>query len=111
MRQISTSKGWRSLRSVDCGLRPNSSETSLPAPTNFPLGEDQVTSAMSFVLIFRIGSLPIEDTVRKIITAYFTKKPLRVDANEGWTDKEEAVRKINWLEKMGVEFIEQPMPA
>jgi hypothetical protein len=34
-----------------------------------------------------------------------------VDANEGWTDKEEAVRKINWLEKQGVEFIEQPMPA
>jgi L-Ala-D/L-Glu epimerase len=40
-----------------------------------------------------------------------TDKPLRVDANEGWTDKEEAVRKINWLEKQGVEFIEQPMPA
>ena len=40
-----------------------------------------------------------------------TKKPLRVDANEGWTNKEEAVRKINWLEKLGVEFIEQPMPA
>jgi L-alanine-DL-glutamate epimerase-like enolase superfamily enzyme len=40
-----------------------------------------------------------------------TKKPLRVDANEGWKDKEEAVRKINWLEKMGVEFIEQPMAA
>ena len=34
-----------------------------------------------------------------------------MDANEGWTDKEEAVRKINWLEKQGVEFIEQPMPA
>jgi L-alanine-DL-glutamate epimerase-like enolase superfamily enzyme len=40
-----------------------------------------------------------------------TKKPLRVDANEGWTDKEEAVRKINWLESQGVEFVEQPMPA
>ena len=25
--------------------------------------------------------------------------------------KEEAVRKINWLEKQGVEFIEQPLPA
>jgi L-Ala-D/L-Glu epimerase / N-acetyl-D-glutamate racemase len=34
-----------------------------------------------------------------------------VDANEGWKNKEEAVRKINWLEKQGVEFIEQPMPA
>ena len=46
------------------------------------------------------------ETVRK-----FTNKPLRVDANEGWKDKETAVRKINWLEKMGVQFIEQPMPA
>jgi L-alanine-DL-glutamate epimerase-like enolase superfamily enzyme len=36
---------------------------------------------------------------------------LRVDANEGWKDKEEAVRKINWLESQGVEFVEQPMPA
>ena len=34
-----------------------------------------------------------------------------MDANEGWKDKEEAVRKINWLEKQGVEFIEQPLPA
>jgi L-alanine-DL-glutamate epimerase-like enolase superfamily enzyme len=40
-----------------------------------------------------------------------TKKPLRVDANEGWKTKEEAVRKINWLEKQGVEFVEQPLPA
>ncbi len=34
-----------------------------------------------------------------------------MDANEGWKDKEEAVRKINWLESQGVEFVEQPMPA
>ena len=40
-----------------------------------------------------------------------TKKPLRVDANEGWKNKEEAVRKINWLETQGVQFVEQPMPA
>ena len=40
-----------------------------------------------------------------------TDKPLRVDANEGWKDKEEAVRKINWLAAQNVEFVEQPMPA
>jgi L-alanine-DL-glutamate epimerase-like enolase superfamily enzyme len=40
-----------------------------------------------------------------------TKKPLRVDANEGWKDKELALRRIKWLETQGVEFIEQPMPA
>jgi L-alanine-DL-glutamate epimerase-like enolase superfamily enzyme len=40
-----------------------------------------------------------------------TKKPLRVDANEGWKTREEAVRKINWLESQGGEFVEQPMAA
>ncbi|MEP7367051.1 MAG: dipeptide epimerase [Acidobacteriota bacterium] len=40
-----------------------------------------------------------------------TKKPLRVDANEGWKTKEQAVEKINWLEKHGVVSIEQPLPA
>ena len=28
-----------------------------------------------------------------------------------WTDKEEAIRKINWLETQGIEYVEQPMPA
>jgi L-alanine-DL-glutamate epimerase-like enolase superfamily enzyme len=40
-----------------------------------------------------------------------TDKTLRVDANEGWKTKEEALEKILWLEKMGVEFIEQPIPS
>src|SRR6267142_2578698 len=57
MRTISTSKGCRSLKSVDCGLRPNASETSLPEPTNFPLGEDHVSSASSFVFILTIMPL------------------------------------------------------
>src|SRR5438105_4553145 len=55
MRQISTSNGCRSLRSVESGLRPNSSEISLPAPTNLPLGDDHGISTMSFVLTLRIG--------------------------------------------------------
>jgi L-alanine-DL-glutamate epimerase-like enolase superfamily enzyme len=40
-----------------------------------------------------------------------TKKTIRVDANEGWLSKEEALDKILWLETQGVEFVEQPMPA
>ena len=38
-------------------------------------------------------------------------KTLRVDANEGWKTKEEALAKIQWLEKMNVEFVEQPLPS
>ena len=61
------------------------------------------------VLKVKVGLKTDEATIEAVRSV--TKKPLRVDANEGWTDKEEAVRKINWLESMGVEFIEQPMPA
>ncbi len=39
-------------------------------------------------------------------------KRVRVDANEGWTTKEEALRQIEWLAKDGnVDFVEQPMHA
>jgi L-alanine-DL-glutamate epimerase-like enolase superfamily enzyme len=40
------------------------------------------------------------------------RKRLRVDANEGWTTKEEALRNLEWLAKdPHIEFVEQPMPA
>ena len=61
------------------------------------------------VLKVKVGLATDEATIEAVRAV--TDKPLRVDANEGWTDKEEAVRKINWLERQGVEFIEQPMPA
>jgi L-alanine-DL-glutamate epimerase-like enolase superfamily enzyme len=39
-------------------------------------------------------------------------KTVRVDANEAWTTKEEALRNIEWLAKdPHIEFVEQPMPA
>jgi L-alanine-DL-glutamate epimerase-like enolase superfamily enzyme len=39
-------------------------------------------------------------------------KTLRVDANEGWKTKEQALEMIEWLAKDGhIEFVEQPMPA
>jgi L-alanine-DL-glutamate epimerase-like enolase superfamily enzyme len=61
------------------------------------------------VLKVKGGLKTDEETIAAVRSV--TNKPLRVDANEGWTDKEEAIRKINWLETQGVEFIEQPMPA
>jgi len=85
--------------------------------TTFSIGIDtpettrqKVLEAESFpVLKIKVGLDTDEATIAAVRSV--TKKPLRVDANEGWKDKEEAVRKINWLESQGVEFIEQPMPA
>ena len=52
------------------------------------------------------------DNDKEIILAIreLTDKPIRVDANEGWT-KEEALEKIEWLAGQNVEFVEQPLPA
>ena len=61
------------------------------------------------ILKVKVGLDTDEPTIEAVRSV--TSKPIRVDANEGWKDKEEAVRKINWLEKHGVEFVEQPLPA
>ncbi len=45
------------------------------------------------------------ETIRSV-----TDKPIRCDVNQGWKDKEYALKMIEWLATKGVEFIEQPMP-
>jgi L-alanine-DL-glutamate epimerase-like enolase superfamily enzyme len=54
-----------------------------------------------------------KDNDEEIIEAVrsITDKPIRVDANEGWKSKELALEKIKWMQTMGIEFIEQPMPS
>jgi len=61
------------------------------------------------ILKIKVGLDKDEETIAAVRSV--TKKPLRLDANEGFKTKEEAVQKINWLEKQGAEFIEQPLPA
>jgi L-alanine-DL-glutamate epimerase-like enolase superfamily enzyme len=85
--------------------------------TTFSIGIDtpeitrqKVREAQAFpVLKIKVGLDSDEATITAVRSV--TDKPLRVDANEGWKDKEVAVRKINWLATQGVEFVEQPMPA
>jgi L-alanine-DL-glutamate epimerase-like enolase superfamily enzyme len=94
------------------GLDPRDSP-----PTTFSIGIDtpemtrrKVREAEAFpILKIKVGLDSDEATIEAVRSE--TNKPLRADANEGWKNKEEAVRKINWLESRGVEFVEQPLPA
>ena len=61
------------------------------------------------ILKIKVGLDKDEGTLEAVRSV--TKKPIRPDANEGFKSKEEAVRKINWLESLGAELIEQPLPA
>lgn len=45
------------------------------------------------------------DTIREV-----TDKPLTADANQGWTNREQAVRMIEWFATRGVLYVEQPLP-
>jgi L-alanine-DL-glutamate epimerase-like enolase superfamily enzyme len=45
------------------------------------------------------------ETIREV-----TDKPIIVDANQGWKDRDGALRMIEWLASRGVELVEQPMP-
>ena len=77
---------------------------------NPAMTRDKVREAAPYhVLKIKVGLDNDEQTIAAVRSV--TDKPLRVDANEGWTDREVALRKIEWLSKQGVEFVEQPMPA
>lgn len=39
-----------------------------------------------------------------------TDRPICVDANEGWRNKEEALEMVHWLTERGCTFVEQPFP-
>ncbi len=93
------------------GLDPRS----MPV-TSFTIGMDtpevveaKVREAAEFaVLKVKMGSdedRGVLETVRGV-----TDRPVRVDANEGWTF-EDALERLEWLHEMGVELVEQPLPA
>ncbi|HEY3121575.1 MAG TPA: dipeptide epimerase [Vicinamibacteria bacterium] len=65
-------------------------------------------AAQYAVLKLKMGS----DADREMVAAVrgATDRPIRVDANEGWTF-EAALERLEWLAKLGVEFVEQPLPA
>ena len=85
--------------------------------TSFSIGIDtpevikqKVREAEPYPLLkVKVGKPNDEEIIGAVRSV--TDKPIRVDANEGWKTKEEALEKIQWLKSQGVEFIEQPMPA
>jgi L-alanine-DL-glutamate epimerase-like enolase superfamily enzyme len=87
--------------------------------TSFTIGIDKpdiirkkVIEAESFpVLKVKVGVAGDKANLQALREVAPTKT-LRVDANEGWKTKEQALEMIQWLAADGhIEFVEQPMPA
>lgn len=60
------------------------------------------------ILKVKLGRDNDEEMIRAIRSV--STLPLAVDANQGWTDRREALDKIEWLKEQGVVMVEQPMP-
>ncbi|GBD93315.1 L-Ala-D/L-Glu epimerase [bacterium BMS3Abin05] len=58
------------------------------------------------ILKIKLGTDFDQDIIESV--RQLTDKPIRVDANEGWT-REEALEKIQWLSDKNVQFVEQPL--
>lgn len=85
--------------------------------TSYSIGIDtievikrKVRAAEKYPLLkIKVGKDNDEEIIEAVRS--ITDKPIRVDANEGWKSKEVALEKIKWLQSMGIEFVEQPMPS
>jgi L-alanine-DL-glutamate epimerase-like enolase superfamily enzyme len=94
-------------------------DPSLAPSTTYTIGidtEDMVrTKTREYADLFNIlkvkvgvskeSDMAMINTIRSV-----TNKPLVVDANQGWTCREEALDRILWLKEQDVRMIEQPMP-
>ena len=87
--------------------------------TSFSIGIDRpemirkktLEAAQYPVLKLKVGAAGERENLAALREAA-PDKIVRVDANEGWTTKEEALRNLEWLAKdPHIEFVEQPMPA
>jgi L-alanine-DL-glutamate epimerase-like enolase superfamily enzyme len=87
--------------------------------TSFSIGIDKpevirkkVEAAANYpVLKLKVGAPNDRENLAALREAA-PKKWVRVDANEGWKTKEQALEMIEWLATDGhIQFIEQPMPA
>ena len=85
-------------------------------PTSFTIGiaepeemKRKVEEAAPYpILKIKMGFAGDVEVLERIRA--MTDKPIRVDANEGWT-RAEALLRLPALEELGVELLEQPLPA
>jgi L-alanine-DL-glutamate epimerase-like enolase superfamily enzyme len=96
---------WR-MWGLDPARAPKSSFTvGIDAPEKI---RQKVTEAAQYpILKIKLGSDHDEDILKTIRAV--TDKPIRVDANAGWT-RERAIAMLPVLKDYGVELLEQPLP-
>jgi L-alanine-DL-glutamate epimerase-like enolase superfamily enzyme len=100
---------WHRIWGLDARKAPVTSFT-IGIDTPEVVRQKTRDAAIYKIIKVKLGRSPESD--REMITTIreVTDVPITVDANQGWKDRGEALRIIEWLATQRVEFIEQPMP-
>jgi len=96
---------WR-LWGLDPARAPRSSFT-IGLDTAEKMRQKVAEASAYPILKIKLGTEHDEQILRTVRDA--TDKPLRVDANAGWT-RDRALQMLPVLKEYGVEFVEQPLP-
>jgi L-alanine-DL-glutamate epimerase-like enolase superfamily enzyme len=95
------------------GFRENHHVTSFSIGIDAPaiIRKKVLEAAIYPVLKLKVGD-PRDHENFQALRSVAPQKPVRVDANEGWKTKEEALRQLEWLvdHDAHIQFVEQPMP-
>jgi L-alanine-DL-glutamate epimerase-like enolase superfamily enzyme len=106
-------KGLALYHFLGLGFRENHHVTSFSIGIDSPdIIRQKVLEAAAYpVLKLKVGD-PRDRANFTALRSAAPDKPVRVDANEGWKTREEALRMIEWLMVTDdkIQFIEQPMP-
>jgi L-alanine-DL-glutamate epimerase-like enolase superfamily enzyme len=95
------------------GFRENHHVTSFTIGIDTPdmIRKKVLEAAIYPVLKVKVG-VPGDKENMKALREVAPDKAVRVDANEGWKTKEQALEMLTWLATDGhIQYVEQPMPA
>ena len=99
-------KPWHKLWGLNPDKTPNTSFTigmDTPEVVKLKVGEADIYK----ILKVKLGRENDKQMIRTIRSV--TNKPICVDVNQGWKDRQMALEMIQWLATQGVVFVEQPM--
>ena len=98
---------WHQIWGLDAGNTLPTSFT-IGMEQNKALLQEKVTEAEQYrILKVKLGGENDREMIESIREV--SDKPIRVDVNQGWRDKNDALRMIEWLATRNVELVEQPM--
>jgi len=98
---------WYKIWGFDPADTPNTSFT-IGIDTPEVVRQKVAEAAPYRILKVKLGMSTDKEMIETIRSV--TDKPMCVDVNQGWTDRNKALEMIHWLKEKGVVFVEQPMP-